>query len=87
MKILQVTAISYIGGCFFGLLMLAFQSFGALHTITTLLEEKKVYYQSFKHFSTEMRKLVFNSAHRNGVFVIRLTLSIGAFNALMNYVN
>jgi hypothetical protein len=51
------------------------------------LEEKKVYYENFKHFKTEMRKLLINSAHRNGIFVIRLTLSIGAFNALINYVN
>ena len=78
MKILQVTAVSYIGGCLFGLLMLAFQSFGALHTFTTLQDEKKVYYNSFKHFTGEMRKLVFNSAHRNGMFVIRLTLSISS---------
>lgn len=66
--------------------MLAFQSFGAMHTFTMNLEEKKVYYENFKHFKTEMRKLLFNSAHRNGIFVIRLTLSIGAFNAFINYV-
>ena len=66
--------------------MLAFQSFGALHTFSTLDGEKKVYYQSFNHFSSEMKKLVFSSCHRNGVFVIRLTIGIGAFNAFVNYV-
>ena len=83
-NLLKLSALSYFGGVAFGVIMLAFQAF-AQTAQPMIYDENKFSYSSIKDFSSKTRQFVTNSLHRQGVFVIRFSLAIGIFNALMIY--
>jgi len=74
---------SYIGGCAFGLFMLAFSMLGS--TRMEQINGKIDMYKDMSEFKKAIRTKVFHPIHRNGMFVIRFTLIIGLFNASMVY--
>ena len=57
MKGLQLSAMSYIGGGIFGLVMLAFASFGGVRGGMGVDDLNAVYYNSFNQFKSETRKV------------------------------
>lgn len=74
---------SYIGGCAFGLFMLAFSMLGS--TRMEQINGKMDMYKDMTEFKKAIKTKVFHPIHRNGMFVIRFTLTIGLFNAAMIY--
>ena len=83
-KFLLNSVLSYAGGCVvgFAFMMLSFMGTGYHNPI----EEQATKYNSFADFRKQSIAFVKNSVHRNGMFMIRITIAIGVFNTLVAFV-
>jgi hypothetical protein len=83
-KFILNSVLSYGGGCVvgFAFMMLSFMGTSYQNPI----EEQNAKYSSFSDLRKQTLTFVKNSVHRNGMFMIRITIGIGIFNTLVAFV-
>ena len=84
-KFMLNSVLSYAGGCVvgFAFMMLSFMGTGYQNPT----EEQTTKYSSFSDLRKQTVTFVKNSVHRNGMFMIRITIGIGIFNTLVAFVS
>jgi hypothetical protein len=83
-KFLLNSVLSYAGGCVMGFAFMMLSFMGTSYQ--NPIEEQNTKYTSFSDLRKQTLTFVKNSVHRNGMFMIRITIAIGVFNTLVAFV-
>lgn len=84
-KFLLNSLLSYAGGCIMGFAFMMLSFMGTSYQ--NPIEDQSTKYSSFSDLRKQTITFVKNSVHRNGMFMIRITIAIGIFNTLVAFVS